>query len=208
MSDAGTIRWRQALHGFNDTTVEPGCSLTIDASRENLVVSSIAGPGDDDDTAQAHVTDTNLLPQSLEGKLRGRFSLPSAMPARDELPFLSLGDPAWLRAGLDGQGRVVVQSDTQTLGDAALVERFSVDGGLVAGDYLLELEWKVGAFRRVSLNGALLADTSLTGGTSAPPTRLSLGIERYDGDAGSAFTVRLAGWQLADSVSVTLGDAP
>lgn len=203
--DAGSIRWQQRVDGFDGTSVDPSCSLTIDASRGNLVISSIAGPDDDDDTARAFV---NQLPQSTEGKLRGRFSLPSATPARNELPFLSLGQPAWLRAGLDGQGRFVVQSDAQTLGNSALVERFTIDGGFVTGEYLVELEWKAGAFRRVSLNGARVADTAVSGGSSAAPTELSLGIERYDGDAGSAFSVRLFDWQLADAVTVPLGDAP
>lgn len=203
-------RWEQRVHGFGATTVDPSCSLTIDSTRANLVVASIAGPADGDDTALARVVDASQLPTTTEGRLRGHLTFPLTVNVRGEVPVLVLdgSNGAWLRAGFDGSGRLVVRSAANTLGDGELVERFSVDGGFGARDYVLELAWQAGAFRRVSLDEKVLADTAVTGGSSMPPSALALGVERYDGDAGTAFTVRLSGWQLADSLDTELGDAP
>jgi hypothetical protein len=51
----------------------------------------------------------------------------------------------------------------------------------------------------------VVANTAVSGGATQPPTELSLGPTRYDGDAGSSFSVTLSGWQLADDLSVSLG---
>jgi hypothetical protein len=115
---------------------------------------------------------------------------------------------AFARIGFDGTGQLVVQSDAQTVGAAALVERFSVDGGFTAGDWVVEVAWRVGASRQVRLNEVLVAQTATVGGATLPPAELSLGIARYDGDAGTAFTATLSSWQLADDLLVVLGDQP
>lgn len=210
--DAGAPepRWEQRLHGFGATSVDPSCSLTIDSTRANLVVASIAGPADADDTALARVVDSSRLPTTTEGRLRGHLTFPVAVNVRGEVPVLVLAgdDGAWLRAGFDGSGRLVVRSAANTIGDVELLERFSVDGGFVARDYVLELAWQAGAFRRVSLDGEVLAETAVSGGSSTPPSALALGVERYDADAGTAFTVQLSGWQLADALSTGPGDVP
>ncbi|MGV3625058.1 MAG: hypothetical protein ACO1OB_29835 [Archangium sp.] len=203
-------RWEQRVHGFGGTTVDPDCSLTIDSTRENLVVASIAGPADDDDTALARVTDTARFATTNQGQLRGHLTFPLAVNVRGEVPVLVLNgsEGAWLRAGFDASGRLVVRSDANTLGDTEVLERFTVDGGFGARDSVLELAWQAGAFRRVTLDGQVLAETPVSGGSSSSPGELALGVERYDGDAGTAFTVRLPGWQLADSLQTRLGDAP
>lgn len=209
--DAGGARWQQRLHGFTSTTVEPGCTVDIDPLRGNRVQATIAGSADFEDTAVAELVDLNRLPRTLEGRLKGRVTLAAPLAVRGFVPLVSLGTQsgqAWVRAGFDGAGRLVVESDAQTLGAAALTERFSVDGGFTAGDWVLELAWRAGGFRQVRLNGALLADTPVTGGASLPPGELGLGIARYDGDAGTAFTATLSAWQLADDLQVTLGDLP
>jgi hypothetical protein len=209
--DAGTPRWQQRVHGFTSTTADPGCTVTIDALRGNAVQATIVGPDDAQDTAFAELVDANRLPLTPEGRLRGRITLAAPVAVRGLVPVVFLGTQtgrAFLRAGFDDQGRLVVQSDAQTLGDTALTERFEVDGGFSAGDWVLELAWRTGRFREVRLNGALLANTALTGGAATPPGELDLGIARYDGDAGTAFTVTLSGWQLADDLGVTLGAVP
>ena len=115
---------------------------------------------------------------------------------------------AFARIGFDGAGRLVVESDPQTVGATALSERFVVDGGFAAGDWVVEVAYRVGSARQVRLNDVLVADTVITGGATLPPAELSLGIARYDGDAGTAFTVALSSWQLADDLRVPLGDVP
>lgn len=209
--DAGLPRWQQRLHGFTNTTVDPGASVDIDPARGNRVLATVPGPLDAEDTAQAELVDLNRLPRTLEGRLRGRITLPAPLGVRGFVPLVYLGTQsgqAWVRAGFDGAGQLVVESDAQTLGNAALVERFAVDGGFLAGDWVLEVAWAAGASREVKLNGATLATTTVTGGASLPPAELALGIARYDGDAGGPFTVTLSGWQLADDRTVVLGDTP
>ncbi|MFZ5441517.1 MAG: hypothetical protein ACOZQL_16035 [Myxococcota bacterium] len=209
--DAGLPRWQQRLHGFTGTTVDPGCTLDIDPLRGNRVLATIAGPGDGQDTATAELTDLNRLPRGVEGRLRGRLTLPAAVQVRGFVPVLFLGTQtgqAFVRAGFDGQGRLRVESDAQTLGATPLVETFTIDGGLTAGDWILELAWRAGDFREVRLNDVVLATTPVTGGATAPPGELTLGPARYDGDAGAAFSLTLSGWQLADELAVPLGTQP
>lgn len=206
-TDAGLARWQQRLHGFTTATIDPPCALDIDPSRGNRVLATIRGAGDDEDTATASVTDVERLPRGLEGRVRGRVTLPAPVQVKDFVPLLFVGTPAgqaFARAGFDGAGRLRVESDAATVGSAPLVEAFTVDGGFVAGDWVVEIAWRVGAFRAVRLNGALLANTAVSGGASAPPSMLSLGPARYDGDAGEPFSVTLSGWQLADELSVVL----
>lgn len=210
-ADAGLPRWQQRLHGFTSTTVDPGCTVDIDPSRGNRVLATIAGPLDSQDTATAELLDLNRLPRTLEGRLRGRITLVAPLSVRGFVPLAYVGTQsgqAFARIGFDGAGRLVVESDAQTLGTAALVERFAVDGGFTAGDWVVEVAWRVGGARQVRLNDVLQADTAVTGGATLPPGELSLGIARYDGDAGTAFTVTLSSWQLADDLFVPLGDQP
>lgn len=133
------------------------------------------------------------------------------MQVQGFVPVLFIGTQtgqAFTRAGFDAQGRLRVESDAQTLGDAALTETFTVDGGFTTGDWVLELAWRVGSFREVRLNGVVLATTPVSGGATLPPSELSLGPARYDGTAGGVFSLTLSGWQLADELGVVLGDAP
>jgi hypothetical protein len=209
--DAGTPRWQQRLHGFTNTTVDPGAMLDIDPSRGNRVLATIPGPRDGEDTAQAELVDLNRLPRTLEGRLRGRITLPAPVGVRGFVPLVFLGTQsgtAFLRAGFDHSGQLVVESDAQTLGDAALTERFQVDGGFTTGDWVVEFAWAAGTSREVWINGLNVATTRVTGGASTPPSELALGIARYDGDAGGPFSVTLSGWQLADELSARLGDVP
>jgi hypothetical protein len=209
--DAGAPRWQQRLHGFTGTTVDPGCTVDIDPSRGNRVVSTVPGSRDDQDTATADLVDPNRLPRTLEGRLRGRLTLAAPLQVRGTVPVVFLGTQtgvAWARVAFDAQGALVVESDAQTVGSAALVERFSIDGGFTAGDWLVEVAWQRGSFRQVKLNEQLVSLALLSGGGTLPPDELRLGIARYDGDAGTAFTVTLSSWQLADDLSVSLGDMP
>lgn len=206
-SDAGLARWQQRLHGFNGSTVDPGCTLVIDSFRGNSVLATVLGSSDDQDTALAEQIAVNLLPRTLEGRFKGRLTLPAPVGVRGFVPVAYLGTQtgqAFARIGFDNAGQLVVESDAQTVGNAALVERFVVDGGFTAGDWLIEVAYRVGASREVRVNDVLLASTAVTGGASAPPTELSLGIARYDGDAGGPFSLTLSSWQLADDLTVPL----
>lgn len=216
--DAGAVDagpqpvWQQRLHGFSSTTVDMNCGLDIDPSRGNRVLATISSALDTQDTATADLVDPARLPRTFTGKLRGRLTLPAPVQVRGLLPVAFLGTQtgvAWVRLAFDAQGRLAVTSDAMTLGSAAINETFVRDGGFVTGDYVVEVEWTRGGNRKVWLDGALLATTPTgTGGASTPPTELRLGVLRYDGDAGTGFSLTLSGWQLADDPAIVLGDTP
>lgn len=210
-ADAGVPRWQQRLHGFTGTTVDTNCVVDIDPSRGNRVVSTVVGAADDRDTATADLVDVNRLPRTLEGRVRGRLTLAAPLMVRGFVPVVFVGSQtglAFARVGFDGTGALVVESDAQTVSTSRLVERFTVDGGFTTGDWVVEVAWQRGAFRQVKLNEQLLADTPTSGGATLPPDELRLGVARYDGDAGMNFTLTLSSWQLADDLSVRLGDVP
>ena len=205
--DGGLPRWQQRLHGFNGSTVDPGCTLDIDSFRGNRVLATVVGPADNQDTALAELINVNLLPRTLEGRFKGRVTLAAPLSLRGFVPIGYLGTQtgqAFARLGFDAAGQLVVESDAQTVGAAALVERFAVDGGFTAGDWIVEVAYRVGATREVRVNDVLLRSTPVSGGATVPPDELGLGIARYDGDAGNAFSVTLSGWQLADDLQVSL----
>ncbi len=210
-TDAGLPRWQQRLQGFNGSTVDPTCTLDIDPSRGNRVLATVLGSGDAQDTALAEMIDLNHLPRSLEGRLRGRITLVAPLSVSGFVPLAYLGTQsgqAFVRIGFEASGQLVVESDAQTVGAAALVERFPVDGGFTAGDWIVEVAYRVGTAREVRINDVLQRYTSVSGGATLPPAELSLGIARYDGTGGGAFSVTLSSWQLADDLLVTLGDQP
>lgn len=210
-ADAGVPRWQQRLHGFTGTTVDPTCSIDIDPSRGNRVLATVLGSGDTQDTAVAEMIDLNHLPRTLEGRLRGRITLAAPLSVSGFVPLAYLGTQsgqAFTRIGFEASGQLVVESDAQTVGSAALVERFSVDGGFTAGDWVVEVAYRVGTSREVRINDVLQRNTTVSGGATLPPAELSLGIARYDGTGGSAFSVTLSSWQLSDDLQVRLGDQP
>lgn len=206
-SDAGMARWQQRLHGFTNTTIDTGCMLDIDPSRGNRVLATVVGPADNQDTATAELVDVNRLPRTLEGRIKGRITLAAPINVSGYVPMIFLGTQtgqAFARVGFDNQGLLVVESDPQTVGASSLVERFSVDGGFTAGDWIVEVSYRVGTGREVRINDAVVSYALVNGGATMPPTELSLGIARYDGAAGGAFSVTLSGWQLSDDLTVPL----
>jgi hypothetical protein len=209
LTDAGVARWQQRLHGFTSTTVDPGCMLDIDPLRGNRVLSTIKSTRDTEDTAIAAMVDVSRLPRGLEGRLRGRITLPAPLALRGFVPVAFVGTQtgqAFVRLGFDALGRLRVESDPQTVATAATTETFSVPGGFTAGDWIVEVMWRVGAVRQVRINDVLVGDLPLSGGGTVPPNELSLGAARYDGDGGVPFSLTLSSWQLADELSVVLSE--
>jgi len=204
--------WQQRLHGFTGTTVDPACSVDVDPSRGNRVLAAIVSSNDARDTATADLDTAARLPGVGYGRLRGRITLPAPLLLRGEGIFASLsasGGGDWLRLGFDAQGQLLVVSDPQTLGGAAMIESFARDGGFGAGDYVIDVAWTRGGARVVTLDGVELARSAVpAGGAGVPPAALHLGIVSYGGDAGTGWTLSLSGWQLAGDPSVTLGDVP
>ncbi|MFT3709834.1 MAG: hypothetical protein QM817_19565 [Archangium sp.] len=211
VSDAGVPRWQQKVHGFTGTQTDPGCMLAIDAVRGNSLTATIISTVDNQDTALASVQGAALLPRGLDGRLRGRVTFTDPLSVRGFIPVASVGtqSAAFVRLGFDETGKLRVESDANTVGAAPIVETFSAPSGTFQpGDYLVDVMWRVGVVRQVKLNDVLLGDVNVTGGSMNVPTQITLGPERYDGDGGTAFSITLSTWQLADDLSLVLSDAP
>lgn len=211
MSDAGMPRWQQKLHGFTGTQVEPGCMLDIDPMRGSRVQATIRSSNDGEDGARAVMDTTAMLPRARDGRMRGRITLAAPLNIRGFLPFAFVGSQtgaAYVRIGFDETGQLRVDADPNTIATAAISERFSVAGGFQTGDYIVDVMWRAGVVRQVKINDVLVGDLALTGGANAPPDRIAIGPERYDGVDGGAFTITLSTWQVADDLSLILSDAP
>ncbi|MEW5740179.1 MAG: hypothetical protein AB1938_14705 [Myxococcota bacterium] len=218
LPDAGGIDagrqpvWQQKVHGFTSTTVDTACTLDIDPGQGNRVLATIASAADTRDTATANVEQPSRLPGVAYGHLRGRLTLPAPVQLRGPASFLTLAAPngsAWIRLAFDAQGRLLVQSDAQTLASSAMSETFPRDGGYGAGDYVFDVAWTRGGARQVTVNGVLLANSPIgAGGSTTPPASLRVGIGEYGGDAGTGWAVTLSGWQLADDPAVPLEAVP
>lgn len=204
--------WQQKVHGFSSTSVDTACSVDIDPGLGNRVLAIVTAAADTRATATANVEAPSRLPGVDYGHLRGRLTLPAPVQFRGAAAFLALSAPdgsAWLRLGFDAQGRLLVQSDAQTLSSSAMYETFPRDGGYGAGDYVFDVVWARGATRQVTVNGVLLANSPIgPGGSALPPSALRLGIMDYGGDAGTGWSVTMSGWQLADNPLVSLEAVP
>ena len=76
-------------------------------------------------------------------------------------------------------------------------------------DYLVEVAWKRSSYRTVYINGQSVDDLQNLGDAGATferPNQLRLGVYRYDGDAGTGWSIGLFDWQLTDNPSVVLSD--
>ncbi|MBK7862330.1 MAG: hypothetical protein IPJ65_27725 [Archangiaceae bacterium] len=207
--DAGSIFWQQRVDGFTGQQVFTGASLQVRADAGNQVVSSVPQAGDAADRATANTDDTSKLPQQGNGHLKGRFRLTQTLSLKDTSTFLRLETAAGQVVALafDKTGALVAKSDTGLIGPSTLTQTLLWPGGFLANtDYTVDVAWKRGQYRTLTVNGV---DAGMLGASSpglglTPPDQLRLGIYRYDGDAGTGWTVILSDWQLADDPAVAL----
>ncbi len=208
--DAGK-RWYQAVHGFTGRSVLEGCALEIDALRGNRVVSVIRSAADTADRATANMGATTLLPQTGQGRLRGRFQLPADLRLRGNSTWLvlSAGSAQLLTLYFTASGQLGCYSGPDTLTTTAVNATAAIDGGFVPNrDYLIEVAWQRGRFRNVWVDGVPMMQQTLNANPPAAldPDLLRLGIFRYDGTADAGWTITLTDWQIADDANAKLTD--
>ncbi len=205
--------WNQLAHGFTDVTVEPGCSLTIDGARGSKLTALVPSSDDASDTATGDLTELARLPETTEGRLRGRLTLSAPPPKGEVATFAWLGTASGrtlLLLAIDEEGRLLVRSDTDTMTAAAVSQRLVVPGGFGPGDYELDVTWLPGDVRRVFVDGTLLGQAALPpdGGPGTQVRELRLGLLSVDGDGGLGLGLVLTSWQLADRADAYLGPLP
>ena len=95
-------------------------------------------------------------------------------------------------------GFVLAQGATQTV---------TWPGGFTANtDFTLDVTWKRGEYRRLSVNGTQLLDLQqpADAGPLEAPDTLRLGITGYSGTSDAGWSIILNDWRLADDPSVPL----
>jgi hypothetical protein len=217
-----TVVWRQWVEGFDSTTEETGCTVTVattssDANK-NKITSVIASASDAGDQATAEVTTSAWLPAGSEGRLRYKvtpLNSPTWNPtANVVISRLDNDDPVQLvEVFLESDEKWGVFSQAATLRSTSLSE---VDLGTatVAGtEYTVEVAWKgmtdSTGFRRMWIDEVLVAEFTgldMVAADDCNAGKLWLGFHHYDGasGAGLACEIRLA--QLADDASTALVD--
>ncbi len=206
--------WSQAAHGFTGQAVLGSATLEVDALRGNRVVSTIKTASDTADRATAIHADAGRLPATGNGRIRGRFQLPSTLKLTSNSYWLYLArgtnNRQLLQLSFNSTGQLVAYSAPGMLGPNAVTNTITWTNGFQPNvDYLVEVEWRRGQYRRVSINGTQVASaTGLTGdaGVLETPDNLRLGIHRYDGAADAGWSITLFDWQLTDNPSVILSD--
>lgn len=204
--------WKQGVHGFTGQSVLGSATLEVDSLRNNRVSSTIKTALDTSDRATANHTDAGHLPQTGNGKIRGRFQLPAALKLTNNSYwlFLANGTKPLLQLSFNASGQLVTYSAAGMLGPSAVTNTITWTNGFQPNvDYLVEVAWARGQYRRVWINGTQVAQaTNLTGdaGVLEAPDQLRLGIYRYDGTADAGWSVALTDWQLTDNPSVILSD--
>lgn len=204
--------WRQSLHGFSGKTEDNGCTAEIDSLRDNRVNATIKNANDQSDTATADQLDAGSLPTTGNGRIRGRFQLPATLKLTNNSPFVWLGHGGkpLVALAFNSAGQLVVSSASGMIGPGSLSDSIGFgDGGFRPNvDYLVEVGWQRSVWRRVWVNGLMVAEVANLGDAGALelPDQLRMGVLRYDGDAGSGWSVSLFDWQLTDDPSVVLSD--
>ncbi len=208
--------WKQGVHGFSGQSELGTATVEIDGLRGNKVVSTVMTSNDSNDRATANQQDAGSLPRTGNGRLRGKFQLPAPLKLTANSTFVWLataGGKPLIQLSFNSAGQLVASSGAGMIAPASLSNNitWSNDGGGFQPntDYLVEIAWQRGNYRRIWINGAQVAQaTNLTGdaGPLEIPDRLQLGIYRYDGSADAGWSVTLSDWQLTDNPSVVLTD--
>lgn len=220
------VLWTQWGYGFESTTVETSCSLSIDAQalvpNKNTLVSTIASSNDANDRATASVTNYGLLPSNDQGRIKFRFNTGSRAltSAVDNHTILMVynreGSPISVidlyinnisgRLGLFSSAGTLRATSLNTLGGSGPnLQPYR--------DYDIEVAWfgSTGGsgYRRLWVDGALaFEDTGLTmvATDDCDSGELRVGIDHYDGSDASGFSHSYRWAQLSNDGSEVLNN--
>jgi hypothetical protein len=200
-ADAGQILWSQKVHGFTGQDVMTNCMLDIETTFNNRVVSTIRSSTQN--RAAAINANAATLALSGNGRLKGKFQIPQPLSLKGTSAWLILGTPATplLRLQFNMAGNLEAYSAPGTISPLALTQVVNYPGGFQPNvDYTLDVTWKRGQFREVTLNGNKDQLGSLTepDGGFTKPTELRVGIWNYGGTADAGWTITLSDWALGE----------
>jgi hypothetical protein len=216
------VLWRQWVEGFDSTTEETDCTVTIDTAGvdadKNKITSVIASASDTGDQATAEVTTSAWLPAGSEGRVRYKFkpiSPPTWNPTSNVVHArVENIDPVQVvEVFSESDEKWGIFSAANTLRATSIAEVDLGTASVVDTEYTIEFAWKgmtdSTGFRRMWIDEVLVAEFTgldMVAADDCDVAKLYLGFHHYDGGAGVglACEVRLA--QLSDDASTALTD--
>lgn len=206
--DAGHVLWQQDVDGFTGQQVFNLATLQVKADAGNQVTSTVPSSLDANDRATANYNDAGHLPATGHGRLKGKFRLPATLSLKANSTFVRLESmgSSLMSITFDSSGRLVVSSASGFIGPSTITQTVSWPNGFSANtDYTIDVAWRRGQYRSLFVNGVDAGTLGTTDPAGMPlPDQLRLGIYRYDGDAGTGWSVILNDWALADGPTVPL----
>ncbi len=201
------VVWSQAQDGFAGTRQGSGASVQIDAVARNHLVVQVPSALDGTDFAVAQVADERLSKTS-EGQLVGRFVAPTGSRIDGAAPFLVLRAESGsvLELTLNPNWELSAFSGASVLQPQPVVHAPISSNRFPPGpEYLLRVAWRAGAFLRVAIDGRLIFDDSLQPivGTGSRPTKLELGVLRYDGNGHNPLALTFSDFVLCDNAETS-----
>ena len=201
------VAWSQRRDGFATTRAGTGASAEVAVDQGNRLTANVPSALDGSDFAVAQIPSGRLTVAS-EGQLTGRIFVPLGINIDGPAPFLALGGVGgsileltflqnWELSAFTGTA--VLQA--QPVSSPRSSQRFSP-----GVEYTLRASWRIGSFRRIWINNAIVFDDVLQpfSGSGARPTQLELGVLRYDGNGQNPLQLSLSDFQLCDDADVTL----
>lgn len=206
--DAGSVLWSQWNEGFTGQDVLASCMLEIDAVRNNRVVSTIRSSALN--RAVAINADPATLALNGNGRLRGKFQIPQPLNLRGNSTWFVLGPVATpvLALRFTQAGTLECFSAAGTLSSQAFTQTITWPGGWLPNkDYLVDVTWKRGQYREVSIDGTPVVQGALTdpANTFTKPIEMRVGIVNYNATADAGWTITLSDWQLGEEPETVLG---
>jgi hypothetical protein len=188
-----TYTYRQWIDNVNGTEVDPGCVVSIDPfaaqTQRNIVIASIASGSDNQDTANAIVTDATKFGNGDEGRLRFKLFIPNGFTPLANVSVVSVLNAL---GAYDFTTKVIADiyiTASKLLGcfsTAGVLHSLSVNNvgttPLSVGTHTVEVSWKRNGYRTMWLDDIQQFSSSGLSGAflSATPRQLKLGIDHYD----------------------------
>lgn len=209
-TDAGHpfLVWSQTAVGFDDLdTCSDGCQAMVTAAEGNKVwldVPQSATSG----YSYAVIDEHDRLPATVEGRLRGRVILHhtfSSEPTCRILELLDTSGQALLDLRVTNSGALQLSSSAGTLtasGNTSGPSSLKLSSGQ---EYVLELAWRQGAWRRLWVNGTAVFDESLPSYSEENAAPRQLLFQSYPMSDG-ACEVTFVSWKLTSDPETPISD--
>lgn len=197
------MTWAQVRDAFTTTRVAPTASLSIESASGNRARARIPSAADSSDFAVAVVSSPLRLPAGTEGQLEGRLLVPAGTRLDGLIPFARLltSTGPLVELGFDNNWALSAFTAASVLQAGPVLRPRSAERYDPGTAHTIRVAWRVGAFRRVWIDGVAVFDDTLSpaSGLDPTPTALELGFPRYEGSGQDPMEMTLSDWVLCDA---------